>query len=563
MILKQVLGVGGAGVVLAAGLAVSLACAAAGSVTSRASLLTTGGQAPGFEFFPGFKSVGYGGMISGNGRYVVFVGSDDLSPIDTNDLDDVYRYDSLTGTVELVSVNFDGTASGNGNSWIAPRISADGRWIVWESEADNLDAPGETTQSNIYLRDMQAGVTKQVSRSSAGDLAGSDQFNPEISANGNFVVWQSTGSNLAPNDTNNRVDIFIREITDFASNTGITQRCSIPNGLNANNEIFVPGFGFVVGPNSVSTSFLATVSADGRYVAFTSASNNLIGVGNDLNAFADIFVRDRQTNQTRRVSTETGGFEGDGISSDAMISANGQHVVFRSGSTNFPFGGNALRKVYRKTLGTLDSVGNDQGTLEYVSYGTPFPITSANAENPRVTPDGRYVTYWSTVDEYDPADTNGQADVFLRDMTTLDSVVVSVGAGGPGDSGSSGGSLSDDAGAFAFDSDATNLVSGDTNMATDIFYRGSNVPAPTCSLDYNQDTVINPDDLGDFITDYFSVPHVPGPGGYAIPCPGNTPPYDLGYRAAFVPGGTGQCNEPFSDNLGDWITQYFGDQTCG
>ncbi len=94
----------------------------------------------------------------------------------------------------------------------------------------------------------------------------------------------------------------------------------------------------------------------------------------------------------------------------------------------------------------------------------------------------------------------------------------------------------------------------------------SSTPSPcpsTCSLDYNQDTVINPDDLGDFITDYFSEPHVPGPGGYAIPCPGNAPPYDAGYKAAFVPGGAGQCNEPFSDNLGDWITQYFGDQTCG
>ncbi len=85
----------------------------------------------------------------------------------------------------------------------------------------------------------------------------------------------------------------------------------------------------------------------------------------------------------------------------------------------------------------------------------------------------------------------------------------------------------------------------------------------TCSIDYNNDTVINPDDLGDFITDYFSDPHVAGPGGYAIPCPANSPPYDQGYKAAFVPGGGGQCNEPFSDNLGDWITQYFGDQTCG
>ncbi len=89
------------------------------------------------------------------------------------------------------------------------------------------------------------------------------------------------------------------------------------------------------------------------------------------------------------------------------------------------------------------------------------------------------------------------------------------------------------------------------------------VAAPTCTLDYNGDTVVNPDDLGDFITDYYSEPAIPGPEGYAIPCPENAPPYDLGYKAGFVPGGAGQCIPPFSDNLGDWITQYFGDQTCG
>ncbi len=121
---------------------------------------------------------------------------------------------------------------------------------------------------------------------------------------------------------------------------------------------------------------------------------------------------------------------------------------------------------------------------------------------------------------------------------------------------------------FAWVEDAGNPANGrllvlDAGSARNVYVFSIGAPAPACSLDYNSDTVINPDDLGDFITDYFSDPHVPGPGGYAVSCPGNTPPYDAGYKAAFVPGGAGQCNEPFSDNLGDWITQYFGDQTCG
>ncbi len=84
-----------------------------------------------------------------------------------------------------------------------------------------------------------------------------------------------------------------------------------------------------------------------------------------------------------------------------------------------------------------------------------------------------------------------------------------------------------------------------------------NPPAPPCAPEYNNDGTLNSDDLGDFITDYFTEPHIPGPGGYAIACPGNSPPYDNGYKAAFTPDGSGQCNEPFSDNLGDYITEYF------
>ncbi|MFN0012030.1 MAG: hypothetical protein ACKVS8_10345 [Phycisphaerales bacterium] len=86
--------------------------------------------------------------------------------------------------------------------------------------------------------------------------------------------------------------------------------------------------------------------------------------------------------------------------------------------------------------------------------------------------------------------------------------------------------------------------------------------APSCVLDYNLDTVINPDDLGDFITDYYTDPAIPGPGGYAIACPENDPPYDAGYKTGYTPDGSGQCNEPFPDNLGDFITDYYASEGC-
>ncbi|MFN0012516.1 MAG: hypothetical protein ACKVS8_12830 [Phycisphaerales bacterium] len=79
-----------------------------------------------------------------------------------------------------------------------------------------------------------------------------------------------------------------------------------------------------------------------------------------------------------------------------------------------------------------------------------------------------------------------------------------------------------------------------------------------CAADYNRDQILNPDDLGDFITDYYTDPHIPGPGGYAIACPENEPPFDAGYKAGYTPDASGQCNPPFPDNLGDYITDYFG-----
>ncbi len=83
------------------------------------------------------------------------------------------------------------------------------------------------------------------------------------------------------------------------------------------------------------------------------------------------------------------------------------------------------------------------------------------------------------------------------------------------------------------------------------------VVLPPCPVDYNNSYVLDPDDLGDFITDYFTDPALPGPGGFATPCPQNDPPYQQGYRCNYTTNGSPQCSEPYPDNLGDFITDYF------
>ena len=109
-----------------------------------------------------------------------------------------------------------------------------------------------------------------------------------------------------------------------------------------------------------------------------------------------------------------------------------------------------------------------------------------------------------------------------------------------------------------FNGTLTITAPGATESPTVVINITGTVMAPSsCVVDYNGDTLLNPDDLGDYITDYYTAPPVPGPGGYAVACPANAPPYDAGYKANFTADGSAQCNPPFPDNLGDFITAYF------
>ncbi len=104
--------------------------------------------------------------------------------------------------------------------------------------------------------------------------------------------------------------------------------------------------------------------------------------------------------------------------------------------------------------------------------------------------------------------------------------------------------------------DICDIASG-RSLDTDLDGRPDECAEGACRVEYNDDGVLNPDDLGDFITDYFTDPAIAGPGGYAVLCPANAYPYDSGYKTAYTATLTGQCNEPFPDNLGDFITDYF------
>ncbi|MBI4470036.1 MAG: PD40 domain-containing protein, partial [Acidobacteria bacterium] len=175
-----------------------------------------------------------------------------------------------------------------------PSISADGRFVAFESEATNL-VPGDGNSAHdVFVRDRLTGVTERVSVSSTGTEAIGDQYfysvSASISADGRFVAFDSSATNLVPGDGNNAHDVFVRDRL-----TGVTERVSVSStGTEAIGD-----------PYDYSGS--ASISADGRFVAFESDATNL--VPGDTNKARDIFVRDRLTGVTERVSVSSTGTE--------------------------------------------------------------------------------------------------------------------------------------------------------------------------------------------------------------------------------------------------------------
>jgi Tol biopolymer transport system component len=223
-----------------------------------------------------------------------------------------------------------GGVQGNGDSF-APSISTGGSFVAFSSDATNLVTPSTTIgRRHIFVRDRQTNQTTLVSVSSGGVQGDGDSVAPSISSNGDVVAFQSAATNLVANDTTGHLDIFVHEIS-----TGTTTLVSVSSGG-------VQGDGDSVAPS---------ISTDGRFVAFSSDATNL--VANDTNGLADIFVHDRQTGQTTRVSVDSSGTQATGgASSVPSISSDGRFIAFESLATNLVTG---------DTNGSSDIFVRDQG----------------------------------------------------------------------------------------------------------------------------------------------------------------------------------------------------------
>lgn len=280
----------------------------ADGTTERVSVASDGTQGNGASVNP---------SISGDGRFVAFQSrASNLVPDDTNNAADIFVRDRANNTTERVC----DSVQPNRYSF-TPSISADGRFVAFASAATNLVPDDTNGHLDIFVCDRNTGTLERVS---LGNIAGGgvvqgdgDSILPAISGNGLVVGFKSLADNLVPNDTNNVVDVFVR---DRAAN--VTERISVS----------------IIDGDANDFSFPPTVNNDGRFVGFGSFATNL--VHGDTNTTSDVFVRDRQIGFTKQADVNDSGEEATGGTPDVVpaLSSDGRQIAFVSFATNLVVG---------------------------------------------------------------------------------------------------------------------------------------------------------------------------------------------------------------------------------
>ncbi|OLB81512.1 MAG: hypothetical protein AUI14_03060 [Actinobacteria bacterium 13_2_20CM_2_71_6] len=372
--------------------------------------------------------------LSVDGRYVVFQsGADNLVPGDTNLQTDVFLRDRVTGAIERISVSTAGVQGvGPSGLFVPSAVTPDGRYVAFQSFARNL-VPGDTNeQVDIFLRDRQAGTTTRVSVDSSGAQATGGSFGAAISSDGRYVMFTSVAPNLVPDDTNGTKDVFVHDML-----TRTTTRVSVKaSGAQVDEDTRAWG-----------------MSADGRFVAFQSLAKYTSGDGNNAD---DGFVKDVQTGKVERVSVTGANKEIADGSREMSISADGRFLAF----TGFPK--NLNTQVYVRDRATKKTI-----LVSATPSGKPGKFGSGS---PSISPDGRYVVFGSGSPDLVP----GSPDFFntyLRDLKTGKTTLESrTSTGAPIQESTLEGAMSN--GGFAFVSLSTTVMpDGGDQRNAQVYFR--------------------------------------------------------------------------------------------
>ncbi len=245
--------------------------------------------------------------ITVDGRWVVF-DSDSLDMVgdDNNGVNDIFIRDTVNNSTARLSNGMNGETNGRSDH---PDITPDGRYVVFDSDASNIVANDTNDSKDVFLYDRELDVFSLISVDNNGVQANADSSQPRMSADGNTVVFLSKATNLDVADTNNRQDVYVRDLS-----TGQTTWAS-PAATVVNEDMSN-----------------ARISHDGRYVSFETGSNNI--VMDDQDGEQDVFVTDTNTFEVRLATVNAQGENSNDYTGDYDLSGNGRFIFFASEAAN-------------------------------------------------------------------------------------------------------------------------------------------------------------------------------------------------------------------------------------
>ena len=378
--------------------------------------------------------------LSDDGRFAVFqTNATNLFAADTNGVSDVVLKDLQTGVLTCMSCAAGGVVGDGASS--SPAISGDGRFVAFQSAATNLVAGDSNIATDVFVREIATGALEIASRATsvAGAVGGATSGQARLSSTGQFVVYSSVASNLVTGDTNTQADVFVRDRLN-----SVTTRVSVATGG-------------AQASGGVGGATASTISADGRFIVFTSGQQTLSpGDGNNL---ADAFLHDRQSTTTERLSTTLGST---GSCLDPTISADGSMVAFSSSFADLvPGDTNAARDTfYRARTGAVLTRITAAGGVE----------ANSTLEVPSFNGNGTKIAFQSAASNLVASDTNASNDIFSLNIATGVITRISVSSAGVEANGSSTFPwYANNSDIVAFSSGASNLIANDANATVDTF----------------------------------------------------------------------------------------------
>lgn len=416
------------------------------------------------------------GAISHDGRHVVFVShADNLVTNDAKGLRDVFVHDLIAGTNALISVGLDGR-SPTGESF-QPRISADGNHVVFVSYATNLVAGDANPAAGVFVRNLTTGVTKVASAQDGNDTKGaSASLNPQISANGDWVLFESGSTDLSPQAGGTGSKLFLRHLSSqrtllISSNLPVASTAEASGTFGATMSTDGSRIAFLSRQDayvySVDSGLLerASIGIRAASVSLSSDGNRLALLGNVSNSATAraVYWCDLQSKTTTRIAASVNVQQN--LFGNVSISGNGQVVTFESNFAppNFT-DSNGVSDVFAfdistRVLSCVSAVkaGNQSG--------------NGSSDSPSLSTDGRLVTFRSTASDLVADDTNALSDVFVRNLRTGQTELLSRRSVDqqPGSAASSHPFLSGDGHLLVFRSMAGDLLGGDYNQSGDLF----------------------------------------------------------------------------------------------